>query len=210
MSQRSPDDPNGIQVNRPLKGETGITADKPLSPDGTKPPSVRRRIVRVVLMSLILPLLGCGIPSFLVYNCSNPRDQLEVSINGVPKGTNFACVVAESQGVTRVMDWSWSYFLGPQRSHPADHNISRRHPEAPDDGPRVRATHWEFGERYGVVTRRDGKWFVTWFNADNVPLKDRSILVGGGRVSFDLTQGRTEALPDDEVERLGLSRWPLW
>jgi hypothetical protein len=91
---------------------------------------------------------------------------------------------------------------------------------------------WEFGDRYGflfhkvtggppppppVVDKqivadkldipekaqpRVETWRIVWFKAADFPIEGRSLLTGGGKVTFDMSQGQVEPLSEEEAEKL--------
>ncbi len=137
-----------------------------------------------------------------------PPDRVKIAVTNLPPDTHFASIVAESEGVLRNMDWSVpSPFVisFPNRMHPADCTWSlqdSRHPPRIDWDAYV---SWEWGTRYGVVTMsRGGVWKVTWFASEEIPLRGRVLLLGGGRAGFDLAGRASEPLPAAEVRQLGL------
>jgi hypothetical protein len=151
-------------------------------------------ILGVIAMSVVAGLI------FFVYTCNNPRDRVNVEIDRVPADVSFCCAVCETGGVRRTMKW-YLWHLGPFTMDAASCSASYRF----GPGPIKADVEWQFGERYGVVTRStDGQWRITWFDADTVPIKGRNVLTGGGKVIFDLSIGQTEQLTDDQVSALGL------
>jgi hypothetical protein len=63
---------------------------------------------------------------------------------------------------------------------------------------------WKFGNRYGVVTRRTDKiWRITWFQAGELPIHGRGILLGEGEVAIDLAKGQSEQMNADDIRRFG-------
>jgi hypothetical protein len=66
---------------------------------------------------------------------------------------------------------------------------------------------WHDGQRYGVVTHTTtGSWEVAWFAKEQVPLRGKRWLLGGGGVEFDLAEAIWEPLPADQVQRLELEK----
>jgi hypothetical protein len=55
------------------------------------------------------------------------------------------------------------------------------------------------------VTRNNrGKWLITWFKPDSLPIEGRMILFGGGKVLFDVRKGKQIKLTNKELTALGL------
>jgi hypothetical protein len=151
-------------------------------------------VLGVIALSVVAGLFYFG------YTCHNPRDRVHVDFVNVPGDVYFCCAACETGGVPRTMKWYIGSIGGAFTMDPANCIAS-----SPYDRRFGGPVEWQFGERYGVVTRsKDGKWRITWFDADTVPIKDRSVLTGGGKVVFDLSEGHTEPLTDDEVSALGL------
>jgi hypothetical protein len=109
------------------------------------------------------------------------------------------------------MEWSpKSEILVPFTMHPAQCVWSEQNP----DNPKVdwdAYVRWQPGERYGVVTRStSGIWRVTWFEANAVPIRGRLLILGGGKVAFDLSLGQTVLLPREQIRWLGLEAAENW
>ncbi len=82
----------------------------------------------------------------------------------------------------------------------------------------LREAHKEYlscgnlGARYGVVISThhpaEGgrpfveEWNVLWFNASEVPIEGRSLFTGGGRVTFELSRGRSEPFSKEQADKL--------
>jgi hypothetical protein len=201
VSQQPDERDEGFQTNPPRKVESGVTAGKPPGPPLVRASPLRQALRWWPALPVVLLLGGCAGLTFFAYNCNNPRDWVVVSVTNLPGPDYYVCVVSESRGERRVMrqyywhvynSWTWKPSAKGRRAYSA--------------GEVGEPLAWVFGDRYGVVTRTDEEWRVTWFNAADVPLTGRSILRGGGRVTLDLSQGQTEPLSADEVENLGLDK----
>lgn len=159
--------------------------------------SLRRKYV--IFLLVLLPLSILTVLIYLGYECNYPRDEVRVTVTGIPQDVSFACLVAESQGRLQGMKLYRRHIFGP---FVLSHLQSLNREDAGDFKDRVA---WMFGERYGVITcNTDKTWHITWFHASEVPWEGRSVLLGGGSVLLDLSKGRTEQLPRDEVEALDL------
>jgi hypothetical protein len=158
-----------------------------------------------------LRLLGCafGVLGSVIlavtwaYFNMYPRDRVRVRIVGIPDGTHFICVVAADEGGIRSMDWSHAAFgasIGPM--NPKECISSFRDP---NDPPQLdEFVFWRLGTRYGVIRRQvDQTWWVTWFDSHQVPVSDRSLILGGGSAVLSLKGRKAEPVPQDVVCALG-------
>jgi len=152
---------------------------------------------------LVVLVVIIGAVTVFVYYEFHPRDRVEISVQNIPLGTRFLCLISAKEGKIKLMDWS-PYYIFPGRMAPGNCTMSYR---SPDDQKAIANWHvmWDFGDRYGIVTRRiDKKWRITWFNAADLPLEGRGDLLGEGSVEMDLAKGQTEQVDADEIRRLGL------
>jgi hypothetical protein len=169
---------------------------------------VKKRAKRRVPWKAWLGSLGallagsCALFGFCFTAC-NPPDRVEVSFRNVPADTERVGVVTEANGTVQSVP-TYVRYAGQLHVHLPDWHWDRpADPKLPSD-PQLVA--WRKGDRYGVVTQgKDQAWRVSWFDATDVPIQGRSPLLGGGSVEFDLTKGRTEALPREQAEAIGLS-----
>jgi hypothetical protein len=161
--------------------------------------SKKSRIACALLLTFLAAVGALAVHFFFVLN---PRDRVEVSIVNVPAGTYFLCVVTDSDGAIKTMDWSVKLLVCYQL-HP---NSSRSYGHWDDPNVRLHQhVMWMWGDRYGVVSRKTDKtWWVTWFRSVDVPFKDRGWARGGGTVEFDLSEGKTEPLPSEQIRQLAL------
>lgn len=165
------------------------------------PPPQRQRRTCLLLVAIPLSLLAALI--FFVYSCNNPRDRVLVTVTGVPKDVDLVFPVVESGGQISGMKAYAGGVFGPFVLSELQ-SLDKRS----DAGGFGDPIAWLPGERYGMITMtNDGEWRIVWFNADAVQLTDRSLLVGGGSATFDLSRGQAEKLSDKEVTRLGLSQY---
>jgi hypothetical protein len=174
----------------------------------------RFRAKRRVSVSLLASGILVGLGILFLLGITRPRNRVSISIRNIPGGVNCLFLVSESNGKFYKLPWSlWKFFYGS--AEPVGCSLSDCDPVRPqeihqplDDDPRS-GLHvlWVYGDRYGVVTRTtDENWHVTWFDATDVPLKERRWLSGGGRADFDLAKGKTELLTPNGVKQLGLER----
>jgi hypothetical protein len=152
----------------------------------------------------VLALVGLALFWF-VYTTCNPPNRVKVTFENVPLGTDRLSVIAESEGELHNMNWFPIIFLVPGDMHPGQSSLSTRDPDDPNREKGNDFVRWRAGGRYGIVTRKvDKSWWVTWFDGAEVPIRDRTPLLGGGRTTFDLAKGQTEAFPGAKVKSLGL------
>jgi hypothetical protein len=150
---------------------------------------------------LSLVAIGLGLWGYFAFN---PRDRIRVTFRNVPPGTTFLSIIAETDGLASNMNWSPQLIL-PFEMAPGRCTWSRRFPDNGHEDETHYFVMWIEGARYGLVTRNtDKQWSVTWFGAAAVPLEGRIFLLGGGRATFDMVRGKTEAFPLGKVEALGL------
>ena len=166
---------------------------------------VRFRRKRLVVWALLLAVVAAG--AFWTYRFFNPPWRVRVHIENIPTGTDFACLVSDSGGMARSMEWSPKSELStPFTMHPARCVWSYQSPDHPKVNWNAHV-RWEPGERYGVVTRNAADiWRVSWFEANTVPLRGRSWLFGGGEASFDVYEGQMVPLSAEQVKSLGLEK----
>jgi hypothetical protein len=167
-----------------------------------------RASTRSCVGCVALLVIIAGAISAFIYFQFHPRDRIQIGVKNIPIGTRFLCLAVEKDGKIELMDWS-PYYVFPGRMAAADCAMSYRTPD--DNAPIVNwYVMWEFGSRYGIVTRRTDKvWRVTWFEANEVPIQGRGFLLGEGEVAIDITKGRTEEMNTDDVRRFGFQdyRW---
>jgi hypothetical protein len=125
--------------------------------------------------------------------------------------TSFACVVWEKSGRVGVLNWSHPSglpFFGPTLVHPVNEEFPtrvRRH----DNGSIevVGFVQWKSATRCGVLTKnRNGHWGIAWFTRDEVIMRNRHIVFGGGRVAFDVSTREFEPVGNDFLQEIGLER----
>ena len=200
---QQPSDEQCIRPGRPPQTPTGFTAEKPPPPPGKGVARLAlwRRVLVGVFISLWLSLLtGCGSLCFFAYTCFSPTDRVQLTVSNIPSGVDRVCVASESGGATRVMHLYLTDVFPFVSKHPYIGLRSRLSSIASAD------VAWIPGERYAVFTRRtDGKWYVTRFAAEDVPLQERSTVLGGGNATFDLSKEQAEMLAADKANELGLS-----
>lgn len=172
-------------------------------------PSIKlddRQSKRGCIGCLLLVLIAVGTVTTFVYFQFHPRDRITIAVKSIPVDTRFLCIVAETDEGIIAMNWSPSMVV-PFEMEPRDCTMSyvMGRPEISDW-----SVMWKFGSRYGVVTREPDKvWRVHWFQADEVPLVGRSVVLGEGAATFDILKARTEQLPAETLRQLGFEdmRW---
>jgi hypothetical protein len=133
------------------------------------------------------------------------KEVVRLQIENVPDGVYHASVVADSDdGVTNVHYFYPSPMGGDIRLHPADCNWALFGRDAVRRIDKPAYVDWVRAKRYGVVMMtQHGRWSVCWFDAAEVPLKNRD---GEPAVQFDLAGRRREPLPDELCRSLELAR----
>jgi hypothetical protein len=160
------------------------------------PWAIKALLITFVILLLLTIYFGFRLPN-----------RVRIAVTNIPTGTRYASLVAEADGELKNMFWLVpSPFLAvPSAMHPAKCVWSDQSSEGP---PRVdwdAFVQWEWGTRYGVVTRSETRiWHVTWFTADQVAICGRVPVFGGATAAFDLSQGQKELLPAEAVNKLGL------
>lgn len=164
-----------------------------------------RWLLMTVLVVSFLLLLGAGLWVGLPFFISgHARNYVGVSITHLPDEVYFTCVASEVHGKLHVMKW---YEMGIPGDYTEDPVNVGYYPGGVGHDVTSTVAAWVFGDRYAILSRtKGGSWYVTWFEADAVPLEGRSLLTGGGTATFDIPKGRTEALPDADVKALGLQK----
>ena len=159
-------------------------------------------LVVIGLLAICALCGGLGLP---VYQAFDPPHRVRIFVEHIPVGVEFLSLVASADGEIVNLDWSPNSELQmPFTMHPAHCVWSSQDPSNPKVDWHA-YVQWRPAQRYGVVTRKtDGAWQVVWFAAEQVPLRGKRLLLGGGRVEFDLAQERAEPLVPDQVQRLGL------
>lgn len=143
--------------------------------------------------------------TWLAYRQFHPYDRIRVFLPNLPADTRFACLVSEKQGQLQAMLWSPA-MLVPFTMHPADCAWSFHELRKAPKIDWLAYVQWEFGERYGVVTRSTaGVWEVTWFQPGQPAITDRHAILGGGQATFDLSEGSAELLSAERLNQLGLA-----
>jgi hypothetical protein len=132
----------------------------------------------------------------------NPRDEVAITIRGVPPNTRKLCIVAKTSNGLVPMDWYVSkVFTFP--IHPAECTVSVYFPEASAEfKARVR---WISSEEAGVAFKNtDGDWSISWFEAANARPAWAWWFVGGGEWSAHISEAdREETLSKEQVKCLG-------
>lgn len=134
----------------------------------------------------------------------NPSDKVMATFRNIPVGTIRLSVIAESDGKLDNVHWFGHYVLGvPSPIHPGDAGFYRPAHLERDASWEIQ---WKQADRFGVVIQRDDRsWWVTWFDAGDVPINGRTPVLGGGSAIFDLNNGRAEPFPLEKVKDLGLT-----
>jgi hypothetical protein len=184
----------------PPKLGTGITAQGPPDKSAIQQGGWRRKLLTPLLCCCFLLLTGCGLISFFIYTCFSPTDRVQVTLIEIPSDVDRACVGSKSGGSTRLMALYRDYGFASVSS---ENFIRLQH--------RFVAEHvtydvaWRSGDRYVVyVGNRDGKWLAVRFEPNEAAIEGRLPVIGGGRVTFDLSKGKIEMLSEETAKELGL------
>jgi hypothetical protein len=158
---------------------------------------------RFLFLSLAAVMIGLCVISCVIFawtTCFGGPPAVTVTVTNFRPGAFYFCVVCDDEGQLCAMHWDIKYITRIDVPPSTD---GYRDPSWPSNQPIVRNVRWRTGTRYGVVQRSvDKQWTVTWFEAGDVPgIEERS-------VTFDLSRGRTEPLPDGALPGLELSDVP--
>jgi hypothetical protein len=153
-----------------------------------------------------LPLLLVGAAALSTYRALAPADRVLIIVRPIPPETRFVCFVAETEQGPQPLLWSL-HKVGPFEMHPADGGVSDYRPDDPVRRDAFYApVQWREALRYGLVTGDlNGRWRVRWLSREELHIRGRSWLLGGGEGQIDLTE-----TPDAEVasegfwDRIGL------
>ncbi len=151
----------------------------------TSPHPTRRAVLirRVLKITLVLVLVLT--PVILLYRWLKPADKVLVTVKGIDPSTRLLCMVVDTPRGPEAMWWSLEK-VTPFRMHPnhctvSDFNSQREGNEA------TRPVSWVDGARYGVLTGDNkDRWRVFWYNPEEVHLRGRYWLIGGGESSLIL------------------------
>jgi hypothetical protein len=155
----------------------------------------------LAFLALVVLLAG---PAFMAYRWAKPADRVLVTVANIDPSTRFFCLLVDTPAGPKAMWWSLDY-VGPFTMHPGNCIVSDFDP--PWDRPAARRqVSWQDGARYGVLTRdRGDHWQVFWFTPEEVNLRGRSWLLGGGEASIDLpAKDRGEPASDEFLDRVGI------
>ena len=162
----------------------------------------------VSLFVLAICLFSAGLLFVLQFPSPNRDDSVRLFVENIPEDVCYLSIIAESNGELKNMEWRVPnpWMGGRQNMHPKSCLWSIHDNGHPRRIQWDAYVGWELGGRYGVVTmNRQKEWSVTWFDADEVPLK-----VGGEkmerRARFDLARRKKEILPEKDVLTLGLDK----
>jgi hypothetical protein len=153
------------------------------------------RIAGLLLAAACLALTYSG------YRFFHPYDEVAVVIENIPANVDFVCVVADTEGGLRPLDWSLSK-LFPFTMHPDSCTVSFSRGAA-ENRANVR---WRHSQQIGVLCRTvDREWFVAWLEPDEARVKHRSLLFGGGTAMLDVNRAqRKQSLSHDQLRLLGM------
>lgn len=140
---------------------------------------------------LMLVLGGCCLP---------PRDGVDVRVEPIPQNTRAVIVVAKAGEALAVLPFLTCAF-GWSASPPNGAVM-----EAFRTAGETFYYRWKEAEEYVVLVRDDRReWSSWWFRSEEVPLHDRSWLVGGGSCTFDLTSKQRRPVTDDFLRAAGIT-----
>ncbi len=146
-------------------------------------------------------VLCCAVSCFvyLYVSCTGApapwNGEEHVIITNLPPGTRFVAITAEKSGKLECMDWRFRTSYGSIRQIPA---AEAYWDKSEIQGSKVdQVVYWRRGDRYGVVTYEgSGKWRITWFGPE---------VAGFSTAAFDVTQGQTVPLANEQLKALGLN-----
>jgi hypothetical protein len=172
---------------------------------------MRRRKLLVALAGLAVVLAV----ALFAYSALAPASRVLIVVRHVPPDTRFVCLVAETPQGPLPLPWSlWK--VGPFEMHPADCIVSMHQPgdSMHQPGDPVRGdnfcgpVHWHDADRYGLVTGdQQGRWRVRWLRREDLHVRGRSWLLGGGEGTIDLSGApEAEVAADEFWDGIGLPR----
>jgi hypothetical protein len=168
-------------------------------------PLKKSSIIRsITIIILIMGVVIIGIHSFL-----NPHDRIRATVSNLPPNTQFVSLVSETKDGLQNMDfYPRSELIIPFTVHPSEWIWSRPIHDA-NSGKIFWSAYvqWRRGDRYGVVTMAGKEiWLLTWFSANDVPITEREFLLSNGAAHFDMSNGNTIVLTNEQRQRLNLRK----
>jgi hypothetical protein len=142
-------------------------------------------------------------PFVLLRRWLKPPDEVEVTIQNIDPSTRMLCLVADTPAGPEAMWWSL-HKVGPFSMHPNDCTVSMFNPK--HDGMRaIRRALWRDGKRYGVLTQdANDNWLVFWFSPEEVHLRGRYWVIGGGEAAIELPpKDRAERASEEMLDQVG-------
>lgn len=89
--------------------------------------------------------------------------------------------------------------------HPNRCVVSEFHPNWDGKGF-VRPVSWEDGQKYGVLRQdKDDHWEVYWFSPEDVNLRGRYWVLGGGQASIELSSQGGQAASEEFLDEVGFN-----
>jgi hypothetical protein len=180
---------------------------------------MKRRGWLILCLILAVVPVGCFLAGWVYYVNTAGRRVAVIVARPLHEDVRVRAIIADRAGRTRAMR-CYDTLTGEARPPGAENGFVTL-VGTTDDGRRMEIVAWEYGERYGVVTQKitfkekppgaaympfDEDWSVVWFNAADAPMEERSFFTGGGKVTFDLSRGQSQALSKEEAD--GLRRAP--
>jgi len=160
----------------------------------------RKRIIRIVGMMFVVVFF---VVVYGGYSFFNPYDEVTIDIYGIPKNTNFVCLIADTENGTRAMEWSLSKVI-PHSMHPDGCGASRL--TGANKTKTHRAVRWISSDRVGILCRADQKWIAFWFDSPKCQPANRSYLFGGGSITIDISDADNNApMDDNQLRDIGMN-----
>jgi hypothetical protein len=146
----------------------------------------RRRLVAWCISGvafICLALAACLYGLFSLASNVLEDDYVMVTFTNCPEGTDFVCVVSESDG--SVSEMNWVVRMITRDELPVTSGQGQRPADFGPKIPTIRDVAWKPCEKYGVAYRRVGQgWFVTWF--DETPRRSSTIDTGSEQDALPL------------------------
>jgi hypothetical protein len=161
---------------------------------------VRALFIAIVIVGVIVTLaLACV---YVVASIIGPNP-VEVEVKNFVPNTDYICIVVDSDEEVCTMNWYARVLV--RYEYPAGNGFGCRDAKWPNSEPMYRTVAWKKGNRYGVAQRlTNGSWWVSWFEKIDAPRQEYVLFDAPVTITFDLSGGQTEAMPEHEVSRLGL------
>jgi hypothetical protein len=139
---------------------------------------------------------AAAVGSLVLFFCLRPPNRVSVTVGGIGSSTQLLCLIAETSSGPVPLRWGGDpFFEFPPL--PKGRTTGRMRLGA--------GVSWRDGKRYGVLIRdRDDRWLVFWLRPEEVRLRGRYPLIGGGEADIDLPpKDRGEPASEELLDAVG-------